>query len=65
MLRADGPRSRAMQEARALVEQVSRSRCETRGFDVDVRWARALMDGDQSLEWITESTHKEIIGIYT
>lgn len=29
-----------------------------KGFDVDVRWAQALMDGDQSLEWITESTQR-------
>lgn len=32
-------------------------------FDVDVRRALALMDGDHSLEKITESTQKEIIGM--
>lgn len=45
------------------VERVSR--ITTGAFDVDVRRARALTDGDRSLEQITESTQEEIVGMCT
>lgn len=50
VLRADSTKNTGvMQEAWALVEQVSRSQWETKAFDVDVKWVQALTDGDQSL----------------
>lgn len=51
-------KSGEMQEARALVEQISKITKRAEAFDVDVRWARALMDGDRSLEQITASTQR-------
>lgn len=42
----------------ALVEQISKITGRDEAFDVDVRWARAPTDGDQSLEQITASTQR-------
>ena len=51
VLRADATKNMGvMQEARVLVEQVFKIMMRDEGFDVDMRWAGALMDGDQSLE---------------
>lgn len=47
-----------MQEALALVEQISKITGKDEAFDVDVRWAQAPTDGDQSLEQITASTQR-------
>lgn len=51
-------KTREMQEAWALVEQISKITGKDEAFDVDVRWARAPTDGDQTLEQITASTQR-------
>lgn len=54
MLRADAARTRAV----GLSCTGSQIMLRDKGFDVDARCARALMDGDQRLEWNTESTQR-------
>lgn len=47
-----------LQEAGALVEQISKITKRDKVFDVDMRWEWPLMNGNQSLEQITESTQR-------
>lgn len=51
-------KTREMQEAWALVEEISKITGKDEAFDVDVRWARAPTDGGQTLEQITASTQR-------
>lgn len=59
MLRADATKTQgSVQGSRGVGGTGFQIMMRDEAFDVDARWAQALADGDQSLEWITKTARR-------